>query len=96
MINHSSKTHAICFHMALLARPATRETILREVYLNRYNAIPFKKTSNHCYFARFGNGNGGEYSLIQRGYIRIACKHDRRLYYVLTPKGRKAAKLYHV
>jgi len=103
MIKNNTKTHHICsFLLSVHPQPCTRLEILRAVHRDGPSTIPFKETSNHCYFTRYGHGNGGEYSLVTRGFIKVVGKTMRhrgkggRLLYALTPKGRRYAKAFDV
>ena len=95
MIKKPTKTHRICFHLFHINAVPTRVNILHRVWVNEPGEIPFKERSNHCYFTRYGRGNGGEYSLVTRGFIRITGKtRTGRLLYALTAKGMRCAKAY--
>ena len=96
----NSKTHQICAVMKNSPIPLTRVEILYIVHRDGHSTIPFKGTSNHCYFTRYGRGNGGKYSLVTRGLIRIVGRSAHvwetrgRLLYALTPKGCRYARAF--
>ena len=84
-----TKAHHICQLLAL-AGPMTRRQLTRGAWVLEgadAKGIPYKATSNHCYFSPTGRGNGGEMSLVHRGLITKVGKQGRRFLYDLTPAG---------
>lgn len=91
--NHFDKTHLICHVLQRAGVPMTRVDILRQVYaIDHMDHVPFQERSNHCYFSKYGHGNGGYISLVFRGYLTEGPKLGRTSTYILTRKGVQAAK----
>jgi len=85
-----SKSELICMVLAHCG-PLTRVEILRRVYALSHGprTRTFKRRSNHCYFTRYGRGNGGYISVVKRGLVEIVGKQGNTLVYGLTDFGRR-------
>lgn len=93
---HPTKADRICYVLMHSNVPLSREEILRRVHVLENSQIPFKKTSNGCYFLKTKCSIKREHkaSVILAGLIQPAGKVDRKLVYTLTPKGIKVAKRF--
>lgn len=86
---HPTKADRICYVLMHSGGPLSKEEILRRVHVLENSQIPFRKTSNGCYFLKTKSNFGSEHkaSVILAGLIQPAGKVDRKLVYTLTPKG---------
>lgn len=93
---HPTKADRICYVLMHSDVPLSKEEILRRVHVLENSQIPFKKTSNGCYFLKTKCSITREHkaSVILAGLIQPAGKVDRKIVYTLTPKGIKVAKRF--
>ena len=85
-----SKTGYFCYLLAKKG-PLTRDELTRGAWVMDGAKIPYKETSNHCYFTPTGGGNGGYVSLVHRGIITKVGTRGRKYVYDLTPLGEEIA-----
>lgn len=91
-----TKADRICYVLMHSGGPLSREEILRRVHVLENSQIPFRKTSNGCYFLKTEGTFTQEHkaSVILAGLIQPAGKVDRKIVYTLTPKGIKVAERF--
>jgi hypothetical protein len=92
-MNKLTKAHHICLLLAAHGT-LTRDQLTHGAWVLEGAKIPYKVTSNHCYFSPTGRGNGGEMSLVHRGLITQVGKRGRKFLYGLTPAGQALLNTY--
>lgn len=92
-----TKAHHIC-QLLVNHGPMTRDQLTRGAWVMEGCQLPYKVTSNGCYFLTGSNGGGHspyggnveryKSSLILKGLIQIVGKQGRNFLYDVTPAGR--------
>lgn len=93
---HPTKADRICYTLLHAGVPLSKEEILRRVHVLENSQIPFRKTSNGCYFLKTKSSFYSEHkaSVILAGLIQPSGKVDRKIVYTLTPEGLKVAERF--
>jgi hypothetical protein len=95
-----TKAHYICTLLAAHG-PMTRDKLTRGAWVMEGAKIPYKVTSNGCYFLSGTQGGGNspyggnvaryKSSLLRKGLIKVVGRQGRKFLYDLTPAGKALA-----